>query len=47
VYSVAFSPNGQQLASGSLDKTVILWDPATGQNVSTLQGHVVLSVAFV
>jgi WD40 repeat protein len=45
---LAFSPNGQWLASLSWESTVILWDPATGQQVHTLQGHLdaVLGVAF-
>jgi len=29
----------QLLASGSADSTVKIWDPATGQCVSTLKGH--------
>ncbi|KAM3066213.1 hypothetical protein ACMFMG_012117 [Clarireedia jacksonii] len=33
VSSVAFSPNGKQIVSGSRDKTVRLWDTATGQQV--------------
>ncbi len=48
VYSVAFSPDGKRLATGSFDSTVKLWDAATGQETLTLKGHVngVCSVAF-
>ena len=48
VNSVAFSPNGQQLASGSDDHTVRLWDASTGKCLQTLKGHGgwVNSVAF-
>ncbi|MER3441876.1 MAG: hypothetical protein C4296_10990 [Gemmataceae bacterium] len=48
VLSVAFSPDGGYLASGSFDKTVRVWQVATGQHVRTLQGHTdwVRSVAF-
>jgi WD40 repeat protein len=48
VYSVAFSPDGKRLASGSMDQTVKVWDAATGQETLTLKGHTgpVYSVAF-
>ncbi|GAB4291522.1 MAG: hypothetical protein Fur0025_26780 [Oscillatoriaceae cyanobacterium] len=37
VRSVAFSPDGQTLASGSLDGTIKLWDLAKGQTRQTLK----------
>ena len=39
VTSVAFKSNSTILASGSLDKTIRLWDAATGAHLMTLEGH--------
>ena len=46
--TVAFSPDGNMVASGASDKMIILWDVKTGQPIRKLQGHeeTVISIAF-
>ena len=46
VYSMCVSPDGKRIVSGSLDKTVKVWDAITGKALRTLTGHTkpVLSV---
>jgi len=48
VGAVAFSPDGLMLASGSKDKTIQIWDLATGKSIRTFEGDssTIWSVAF-
>jgi WD40 repeat protein len=48
VNSISFSPDGKQALSGSSDKTIKLWDVATGKEIRTFNGHTesVNSVCF-
>ena len=48
VYALAFSPDGKRLISGSGDKTAIVWDLTTLQQVHRLSGHTeaIKAVAF-
>jgi len=47
-WSVAFSPDGRTVLSGSLDGTLKLWDIATGKELRKFPGHAsgVIGVAF-
>jgi WD40 repeat protein len=51
VWSIAFSPHGRLLASGGVNREVILWDVATGKPVKRFGekekgGDIIYSLAF-
>src|SRR3712207_4268272 len=39
ISSVAFSPDGAQIAAAAKDKTVRLWEVETGKSLQVLTGH--------
>jgi WD40 repeat protein len=39
VVTVAWSPDGKYIASGSEDNTIIIWNPENGKFMQKLQGH--------
>jgi cytidylate kinase len=48
VFSASFSPDGQQIVSGSADNTARVWNAQTGGQLAVLEGHsdAVLSASF-
>ena len=36
---MAFNSDGSKIVSGSVDKTVRIWDAASGSPVGVLEGH--------
>jgi WD40 repeat protein len=48
IHSIAFSPDGTTIASGSVDRTVKLWSSTNGALLNTFRGHSrrVIFVAF-
>ena len=45
IISVAFSPDGQRIVTGSGDQTAKVWEAASGRELLTLKGHTLRSVS--
>ncbi|KAF9230838.1 hypothetical protein BU15DRAFT_83124 [Melanogaster broomeanus] len=48
IFAVAYSPNGKQIATGSVDGLITIWDSKKGNILLQLQGHtkIVYAVSF-
>jgi len=46
IYTLEWSPDGQRIASSSLDETVQVWDAMTGKNIFTYRGQSLQAPAF-
>jgi len=48
IYSIALSPDGKLIASGSIDRIIRICDLSNGKEVSSVRGHFddVIKVAF-
>ena len=46
VNAIEYSPDGTRLVSGSSDYTLRIWNPASSDLLSPLNGHLVNSVAY-
>jgi serine/threonine protein kinase len=48
IRSIAYSPDGAQIASASHDGTIRIWDAKTGETLKVLRGHtdLVLAIAY-
>ncbi len=48
IHAIAWSPNGKQFATASLDRDLKLWDASTNKEIRTFVGHgdFVFSIAF-
>src|SRR5262249_42667050 len=44
--TLAFSPDGKRIATGSSEFGIVVWDTATGQETGVLPGQVVADLAF-
>src|SRR6266581_9417041 len=46
IYTLEWSPDGQRIASSSLDETVQVWDAMTGKNILTYRGQSLQAPTF-